>query len=199
MNRFLASLTLCLNVLAAWSWDWKGVSFSGSIQSDMLVPHYDSGTGATKTGSFLTNTYAGLQLQSKYVDAGARLEFLEYPLPGFEKDFEGWGVPHFWVKGKLGKVELTAGTFYEQFGSGFILRTYEERSLGIDNSLLGGRVVVRPFKGITLKALTGVQRRYWGWNKSLVSGTDVEGRLLPIWTTPCNSTRRIRNCILIAP
>ena len=135
----------------------------------MLVPHYDSGTGATKTGSFLTNTYAGLQLQSKYVDAGARLEFLEYPLPGFEKDFEGWGVPHFWVKGKLGKVELTAGTFYEQFGSGFILRTYEERSLGIDNSLLGGRVVVRPFKGITLKALTGVQRRYWGWNKSLAA------------------------------
>lgn len=184
MNRFLASLTLCLSVLAAWSWEWKGVSFSGSIQSDMLVPHYDSGTGATKTGSFLTNTYAGLQLQSKYVDAGARLEFLEYPLPGFEKDFEGWGVPHFWVKGKLGKVELTAGTFYEQFGSGFILRTYEERSLGIDNSLLGGRVVVRPFKGITLKALTGVQRRYWGWNKSLVSGTDVEISLaeyIPSW------------------
>ena len=102
----------------------------------------------------------------------------------FEKDFEGWGVPHFWVKGKLGKVELTAGTFYEQFGSGFILRTYEERSLGIDNSLLGGRVVVRPFKGITLKALTGVQRRYWGWNKSLVSGTDVEISLaeyIPSW------------------
>ena len=174
MRRFLAYLSLCLCFLSASAWERKGVSLSGSIQSDMLVPRHDSGTGAEKTGSFLNNTYADLLLQSNYLDAGVRLEFLEYPLPGFEKDFEGWGVPHFWMKGKFGKVELTAGTFYEQFGSGFILRTYEERSLGIDNSLLGGRVVVKPFTGLTLKALTGVQRRYWNWNKSLISGTDAE-------------------------
>lgn len=156
MRRLLVYLSLSLCVLTAWSWERKGVSLSGSIQSDMLVPRHDSRTGAEKTGSFLNNTYADLLMQSKYVDAGARLEFLEYPLPGFEADFEGWGVPHFWVKGKLGKTELTVGTFYEQFGSGFILRTYEERSLGIDNSLLGGRIVVKPYSGITLKALTGV-------------------------------------------
>ncbi|MBQ6225736.1 MAG: hypothetical protein IJJ73_05470 [Bacteroidaceae bacterium] len=174
MERLLAYLSLCLCFLSASAWERKGVSLSGSIQSDMLVPRHDSGTGAEKTGSFLNNTYADLLLQSNYLDAGVRLEFLEYPLPGYEKDFEGWGVPHFWMKGKFGKVELTAGTFYEQFGSGFILRTYEERSLGIDNSLLGGRVVVKPFTGLTLKALTGVQRRYWNWNKSLISGTDAE-------------------------
>ena len=184
MRRLLVYLSLSLCVLTAWSWERKGVSLSGSIQSDMLVPRHDSRTGAEKTGSFLNNTYADLLMQSKYVDAGARLEFLEYPLPGFEADFEGWGVPHFWVKGKLGKTELTVGTFYEQFGSGFILRTYEERSLGIDNSLLGGRIVVKPYSGITLKALTGVQRRYWEWNKSLISGTDAEvnlGELIPAW------------------
>lgn len=174
MKRALLFLTACCCLLSAGAWDWKGLNFSGSIQSDMLVPRNDSGTGATKTGSFLTNTYADLLMQSCYVDAGLRLEFLEYPLPGFEKDFEGWGVPHFWVKGRVGKFELTGGTFYEQFGSGFILRTYEERSLGIDNSLLGGRVVVKPLKGVTLKVLSGVQRRYWKWNKSVVSGADAE-------------------------
>ena len=83
-------------------------------------------------------------------------------------------MPHFWVKGRLGCAELTAGTFYEQFGSGLILRTYEERSLGIDNSLLGGRLVLKPTKGVTIKALSGRQRRYWSWNKSLVSGADAE-------------------------
>ena len=184
MRRLLAYLALCCCVLTAWSWERKGVSLSGSIQSDMLVPRHDSGTGAEKTGSFLNNTYADLLLQSKYLDAGARFEFLEYPLPGFERDFEGWGVPHLWIKGRLEKMELTVGTFYEQFGSGFILRTYEERSLGIDNSLLGGRVVVKPYKGVTLKALTGVQRRYWKWNESLVSGTDAElslGEFFPSW------------------
>ena len=173
---FLSLAFLC-SCLGAGAWEWKGVNLSGSVQSEMLVPRWDSGTGAEKTGSFLTNTYADLMLQSKYVDAGVRLEFTEYPLLGFEKDFEGWGVPHFWVKGRVGKFELTGGTFYEQFGSGFILRTYEERSLGIDNSLLGGRIVVKPLKGVTLKALSGVQRRYWKWNKSLVSGADAEVQL----------------------
>ena len=152
----------------------KGVTLSGSIQSDMLLPQNDGEIGAAKDGDFNTNTYVDLQMQSGYVDAGARLEYLEHPLPGFENDFKGWGVPHFWVKGKLGCAELTAGTFYEQFGSGFILRTYEERSLGIDNSLLGGRLVVKPLNGLTLKVLSGKQRRYWKWNGGLVSGADAE-------------------------
>ena len=153
------------------------VTLSGSIQSDVLIPQSDDKIGAEKTEDFQTNTYVELQLGHKYFEAGARLEYLEHPLPGFENDFKGWGVPHFYVKGKLSWAELTAGTFYEQFGSGFILRTYEERSLGIDNSLLGGRLVVKPTNGVTIKALSGKQRNYWEWNKSWVSGADVEVNL----------------------
>ena len=148
------------------------VTLSGSIQSDMLVP-----TGKQADGShedFRTNTYVDLALQSKYVDAGARFEYLEHPLPGFEKDFKGWGVPFFYVKGKLNKAELTLGNFYDQFGSGFIFRTYEERSLGIDNSILGARLVVNPFSGVRLKAMSGKQRRYWAHNDAWVSGADLE-------------------------
>ena len=160
--------------LPSFAQEQKGVTLSGSIQSDILIPQDDEKIGAVKTEDFLTNTYADLQLQSQYVDAGARLEYLEHPLPGFEEDFKGWGVPNFWVKGKLGNQELTLGTFYEQFGSGFILRTYEERSLGIDNSLLGGRLLLKPMDGITVKLLSGRQRRYWSWNKGLISGADAE-------------------------
>ena len=142
---FIISISPFLNITAQ---EQKKVTLSGSIQSDMLVPEEDKETGAEKTEDFLTNTYADLQLQSEYVDAGARLEYMEHPMPGFEKDFKGWGVPNFWVKGKLGNNELTLGTFYEQFGSGFILRTYEERTLGIDNSLLGGRLLLKPTDGV---------------------------------------------------
>ena len=151
------------------------VTVNGSVQSDILIPQEDEkiGTGEYKDWG-LTNTYVDVNLKSKYVDAGVRGEFMEYPLPGYEKDFKGWGVPHFWVKGKIKNAELTLGTFYEQFGSGFILRTYEERSLGIDNSILGARVAVTPFKGVNVKALTGRQRRYWDWNKAWLSGADVE-------------------------
>jgi len=175
MNHELRKVFLLL-VLASMSWGAARAqtTFSGSVQSDMLIPQTDEKIGAEKKEDFQTNTYADLQLQSRYVDAGARVEYLEHPLPGFENDFKGWGVPNVWVKGKLGNNELTLGTFYEQFGSGFILRTYEERSLGIDNSLLGGRLLLKPTDGVVLKLLSGKQRRYWDWNKSLVSGADAE-------------------------
>lgn len=154
----------------------RKVVLHGSVQSDVLIPEEDEKIG---TGTYsdwgLTNTYADLNLMSKYVDAGARLEFTEFPLPGFESDFKGWGVPHIYVKGKLKGVDITAGDFYDQFGSGFVFRTYEERSLGIDNSLRGARVNVTGLKGVSFKVLGGLQRRYWDWSKdSWVGGADLE-------------------------
>ena len=174
---------LCLLALGAVNANAQGqddnndnkVSVTGSIQSDILVPQEDLKIGSPKyKDKVLTNTFLDLNLISKNVDAGARFEFLKYPLPGFEPDYKGYGVPYFYLKGKFEKLEITLGNYYEQFGSGFILRTYEERSLGIDNSLLGARVVYKPYKGIVLKAVTGEQRRYWAHNDSWINGADLE-------------------------
>ncbi len=147
---------------------------SGSIQSDMLVP-----TGKQEDGSnedFRTNSYAEVNVMSKNLDFGARIEYLDHPLPGFEVDrgFKGWGLANIYAKMHTKDFEVTLGNYYEQFGSGFILRTYEERSLGIDNSLLGARIVAKPFKGVRIKALSGYQRHYWSYNDALVTGADLE-------------------------
>lgn len=180
MNKRFLAVPFCLLLLSAQAQAQEEVvndghyntAVSGSIQSDMLVPQ-----GAQEDGShedFRTNTYADIAVISKFVDAGARFEYLEHPMPGFEKDFKGWGVPYVYLKAKLKYAELTVGNFYEQFGSGFILRTYEERSLGIDNSLLGGRLIVKPLKGVRLTALSGQQRRYWAHNDGWVTGADLQ-------------------------
>ena len=150
-------------------------TLSGSIQADVLVPQEDKTIGAEKYDEWaLANTYADLRLQSRYVDAGARIEWNEYPLPGYELDFNGWGLAHFYTKAHWKNGAVTLGDFYEQFGSGFILRTYEERSLGIDNSLRGAHVAWNPFQGVALKVLSGRQRHYWQHNESWVSGADAE-------------------------
>lgn len=154
----------------------NGVALHGSVQADVLFPEEDA---AINTGTYdkdiLFNTYADLNLISKYVDAGLRFEFMKWPMPGYENDFKGWGVPHIYAKGRYKGFELTAGDFYEQFGSGFILRTYEERSLGIDNSIRGGRLKVSAIPATRLTVLGGVQRRYWDWEKgSQVYGGDAE-------------------------
>lgn len=154
------------------------VTLNGSIQSDILLPQEDNkiGTKYDSNSDLLTNTYVDLHLRSHYIDAGARLEYMDYPLPGFETDFQGWGVPHMYVKAKFDQgVDVTFGDFYDQFGSGFIFRAYEERSLGIDNSLRGLRLNITGIKGLNLKVLGGAQRRYWEWDdKTLVGGADAE-------------------------
>lgn len=154
---------------------WKKISVNGSIQSDILIPIGNQDDGSHE--NFRTNTFAEVSLRSLHVDAGLRMEYLEHPLPGFEKDYKGWGFPYFYIKGKLGSAELTIGSFYDQFGSGLIYRTYEERSLGIDNSLLGARLSFNPIIGVSIKALTGKQRCYWEHNDSWITGVDTEFRL----------------------
>ncbi len=176
-SRILYALAALAMAGGAMAQDYDNkVTLHGSIQSDITVPQDDKKIGTEHTSDdVLTNTYLDLNLTSKVVDAGARLEYLEHPLQGFEKDFKGWGVPHVYVKLKTKGAEVTMGDYYEQFGSGFILRTYEERSLGIDNSLRGMRVKLDALKGVQLKALAGLQRRYWEWDtKSVLYGADLE-------------------------
>ncbi len=153
------------------------VAVHGSVQADIVFPEIDEEIGAIGPyeQKILFNTYADVNMASQFVDAGLRAEFMKWPLPGYEKDFAGWGLSNFYVKGKYKGFELTGGDFYEQFGSGFILRTYEERALGIDNAIRGGRLKINAVKGLHLTLLGGVQRRYWNWSKhSQVYGANAE-------------------------
>ena len=175
---FYASLLVAMmSVANANAQSNDGIAIHGSIQSDILVPQEDQklGTGTYKD-DVLTNTYADISLDSKYVEAGVRFEYNEHPLPGFEPGFKGWGVPHVYAKFKNNNgVDLTVGDFYDQFGSGLIFRTYEERSLGIDNAIRGARLNVSALKGVQFKFLGGVQRRYWDWDTDqMLTGTDLE-------------------------
>ncbi len=177
LTKICLSLVGLLCAMSIYAQDEpKKVTVSGSVMSDILIPESDPKIGTEKDHWAQTNTYADVNIMSEYVDAGARFEFTRFALPGFEKPFRdyGYGVPYVFVKGKYKWAELTVGSFYDQFGSGFIFRTYEERSLGIDNSLFGGRLVLKPVKGLTIKALGGRQRHYWKLNHSFVSGADVE-------------------------
>jgi hypothetical protein len=149
----------------------KNTVLSGSLQTENLIERTEN---ANHSLNVMDNTYLDLSLISKYISAGARLEYLQYPLPGYEEEFGGYGLGNLFITGKYENIELTAGSIFDQFGSGLIFRTYEERSMGIDNSLMGGRIKYQPYKGINLKVLGGKQRRYFNYNKSYVWGADAE-------------------------
>ena len=149
----------------------------GGIQHEALVP-----VPAIEEGYYLSNSYLDLGLRWDHntdnqahfqsLEVMTRAELTQWPLLGYDADFGGYGVSHLHVGATFDWGKVTIGDVYGQFGSGMVLRLYEDRALGVDNALRGGKIEVTPYKGIYFTVLGGKQRRYWncytdkawGWN-----------------------------------
>ena len=155
---------------------------SGSMQFDGSYYMADDKLGITDSTldgkSLRMNGFAEINYNWRNFTAGLRFEAYLPPLMGYDVQYEGVGVPYWFVNYKNDIIDVTAGNFYEQFGNGMTLRTYQEWTLGYDNSLRGLRVKVTPYKGITLKGVWGVQRYYWEpykeHNRGIVKGADAD-------------------------
>ncbi|MCQ2284223.1 MAG: DUF6029 family protein [Bacteroidales bacterium] len=147
----------------------------------------DSLIGADKVDSKVrANAFINLLYSNGGFSAGVRYEYYQFPLIDFEKiNYKGQGVRYFFADYKNDFIQVTAGNFYEQFGNGLSLRAYEDRQLGIDNSLLGARIRITPYKGIRITGVWGVERlnfeSYQG-RQDYVRGLDGEvslGEIIP--------------------
>lgn len=125
---------------------------------------------------FRANGFLNLVYTKGNFSAGIRYEaYLPKPLLGFDERFANQGIPFRYASYKIGGLSVTAGSFYEQFGNGIVLRAYEERALGFDNFIDGFRAKYEPIKGIEITGLIGKQRFFWEWGPAWVKGfnTDV--------------------------
>lgn len=147
----------------------------GSIEIDAQYYKPDSLIGAPPVPEkILMNTYDQLDYTNGKISAGIRYEAYDNALEGYSPLYDGSGFPYKYIDYKSDGMEVTVGNFYEQFGSGMILRAYWSPSLGIDNSFNGVRVKYSPAKGVYLKGLIGNQRYYWTEGAGLVRGFDAE-------------------------
>jgi hypothetical protein len=147
----------------------------GSIEIDAQYYKPDSLIGAPPVPEkMLMNTYDQLDYTNGKISAGIRYEAYDDALEGYSPLYDGSGFPYKYLDYKQDNMEVTVGNFYEQFGSGMILRAYWQPQLGIDNSFNGVRVKYSPAKGIYLKGLIGDQRYYWTEGTGLVRGFDGE-------------------------
>ncbi|MGB1072694.1 MAG: DUF6029 family protein [Flavobacteriales bacterium] len=132
---------------------------TGNVQLLFQTYQEDSLIGAqvppSKTGF---NAFGNLIYTRGDFSAGMRYESYLDPILGYPGRFRGSGVGYRYANYAKENFEVTLGNFYEQFGSGLLLRAYEERQLGIDNALDGFRLILRPTDGLTLKGLVGKQR-----------------------------------------
>lgn len=109
--------------------------------------------------------------------AGIRYENYQNNRVGLPPAYQGEGITYRYARFIKHGFDVTAGNFYEQFGSGLILRAYEERGLGLDNNLDGLRMQYVPVDGLTFKAVIGRQRNYFVKSNSIVRGFDSEWSL----------------------
>ena len=90
---------------------------------------------------------------------------------------------YFEVKSKYPDTILffRVGDFYEQFGSGLIFRAYEERSLGLNTSLEGVKLIYSYRDKVSVRGIYGRPRKYMEHASSWARGFDCSvnlGRLL---------------------
>lgn len=193
----IKNLILILAIIPTLSWAQDTVIIVGSIQHEGLFPTDMSEVPKQPDWAKIThlsNTYLDLGIRWDHNtnnNAGFRgLEFItraeltEWPMLGYDTDFGGYGISHLHVGANFDWGKITIGDVYGQFGSGMVLRLYEDRALGVDNALRGGKIEATPYKGIYFTALGGKQRRYWncytdgawGWNykQDAVLGANLE-------------------------
>ncbi|MBQ3740286.1 MAG: hypothetical protein II856_03715 [Bacteroidales bacterium] len=180
MKKLLMLPVLCLLALSTFAQHQLGNSrISGDFGFNGMYYIPDSLIGAEKVDSKVrANAFLNLLYSNGGFSAGVRYEFYMFPLIDFEKiNYKGQGVRYFFADYKNKFIQVTAGNFYDQFGNGLTLRAYEDRQLGIDNSLLGARIKVTPYKGVYLKGVWGVERlnfdSYIG-RQDYVRGLDAE-------------------------
>jgi hypothetical protein len=168
---------------SAFSQNSEG-QFHGNFQIDAQVYRQDSAIGAqVPEGKMGLNSYANLTYTKGNFTAGFRYEGYMNALLGYDEGYNGIGVPYRFMRYQNDDLEITIGNFYEQFGNGLILRSYEDKALGIDNALDGVKIKFNPYKGIYIKGFTGKQRLFFDYGPGIIRGIDGElflNDILPI-------------------
>lgn len=196
MKTLFKIIPLAVMVLLCGSVFAQGIlggHVTGNIQLDGQISHADTVIGAQNVPEkLLSNSRADILYTNGNFSAGLRFEAYLNPMLGFDARYKGAGIANYFASYQSELLSVTAGNFYEQFGSGMILRAYEDRYLGLDNSIRGLNVTLRPFKGVTLKALAGSQRFFWIYQtSSLVRGLDGEVNLNGIINSMAESKLRL--------
>ena len=174
---------ICMPEAAAQS---KG-HLTGGLESNSI--YYVKDSKLKDAGSvypddhFGSNNYLKLDYTQGKFSAGIQLEGYLPALQGYDIGVYGdkkalLGVKYIsWQDENFG---FRAGDIFEQFGSGMIFRSFEDRTLGINNSVEGlfGSYSYQDY--ITVKGLYGRPRLYTDYADSWVRGADLSISLASI-------------------
>ena len=185
MNKYTSLVLAFLIISTASLAQDKGV-FSGNLQSNYSVFLKDSLIGAVESAS---------PQYGKQISTSETWLFLNYDIKGFHFAarydlfnnsnllnpsgvFSGHGLGYWEISKSVGDLDITVGSFYDQFGSGAVFRAYENRLIGLDYAVQGVRLKYNISDNFFIKAFTGnqkgTQQSRFGSSAQTIKGVNVE-------------------------
>lgn len=198
----LALLLLLLSVVAFAQQDqsFDFGSIHGNVQLDGQYYQTDSLISAFPPKEQVgLMGFANLIYTRGKFSAGVRFETYTPALLGYpaspDLPWKGTGIGYRFARYQHEMFDITVGNIYEQFGSGMVLRFFEERGLGIDNSLDGIRLKITPHPSVEITGLYGKQRRHFenGFTKGdgIVRGLNADLDIIGLFDSEGTAKTRV--------
>lgn len=138
-------------------------SLSGSFETNTILYVNDPAAGLVRPKNYCgSNNYLKLDYRLGKFSAGIQAEYYPNALQGYERSLNGFALPGKYVAWTDKYFTVTLGDYYEQFGSGLLFRSWEDRMLGLNNSIGGARVTFNILDYVQGKVIYGVPRDYMG-------------------------------------
>jgi hypothetical protein len=166
------AILFCCSILAQ-----DNGSFFGGFESNSQWLLADEGINfVAPEDQFRANNYLLLNYSLGQFTAGVQYEsYLPSSLLGYAPIYDGQNnIGTYYLNFKNETLDITGGYFYEQFGSGLILRSWEERQLGLNNALKGVRVNFKPTEYLDLTGLFGQQRNGFELSDGTIQGFNAD-------------------------
>ena len=193
MRRVLAGFLFLLTSLAIPARDWGRLT--GSLESNS-IRYFDDRFIGTPDNPWGSNNYLKLDWTKGRFSAGLQAEYYPEALAGYPSELKGAGLPSLYASWAGEHLAVTAGTFYEQVGSGLTFRSWEDRELGLNNAVTGGLAEFR-FKGLTAKAFGGMPRYgLWPLVGVGLAGGDLSLDVLPLLGRESDHSLRLEGSVV---
>ena len=147
---------------------------TGSFETNSIFYVEDTKSGAiAPQDNFGSNNYLKMDYYHGKFSAGIQGEAYMPVLQGYPTDLTKVALTNYYAQWVDDSFSVTAGTFYEQFGSGLLFRAYEDRTLGMNNALTGARFTYNYKDIVALKAIWGMPRLGMKFTDTQVRGGDI--------------------------
>ena len=176
----MKKLFLIALLFSSYSYAQEG-EIHGDFQLNLQSYKDDARIGAIAPDEIiLNNSFFNLMYSKGNFSTGVRYESYLNALLDYDSEFQGNSIAYRYASYSLDNLDVTVGNYYEQFGSGLVFRTYENKSLGVDNAMDGVRIKYNILNSIDIKSFIGKSRTHLEYSDGIIRGVDFETSLFEL-------------------